>query len=134
MKEDRVMLGSHSLSVLAQEDQELLRLHLLLLSIHQDLVRSPGGLVARGGLLQDYLGVLVEQGDVLHVVLVLGEDSVAVLGAVRGHEMVAVIQVIAGGGCGGMLGRFREGGRDQGSRPVSHPVESLDLSLEDGAL
>ena len=92
------MLGSHSLSVLAQEDQELLRLHLLLLSIHQDLVRSPGGLVARGGLLQDYLGVLVEQGDVLHVVLVLGEDSVAVLGAVRGHEMVAVIQVIAGGG------------------------------------
>ena len=98
MKEDRVMLGSHSLSVLAQEDQELLRLHLLLLSIHQDLVRSPGGLVARGGLLQDYLGVLVEQGDVLHVVLVLGEDSVAVLGAIRGNEMVAVVQVIAGGG------------------------------------
>ena len=38
--------------------------------------------------------------DVLHVVLVLGEDCVTVLVTFRGHEMVAVIQVIAGDGSG----------------------------------
>ena len=88
------------LSVLAEEDQEFIRPHFLPLSIHQDLVRRSRRLISRGGFLKFNLGVLVVHDDVLHVVLVLGEDCVTVLVTFRGHEMVAVIQVIAGDGSG----------------------------------
>ena len=88
------------LFVLTQELHGFIRPHFLPLSIHEDLVRRSRRLISRGGFLKFNLGILVVHDEVLHVVLVLGEDCVTVLVTFRGHEMVAVIQVIAGDGSG----------------------------------
>jgi hypothetical protein len=72
--------------------------HNLLNTVHLKLEGSGETGVCCGRLLQHNLVVLMEDGDVHHTVLLLGQDSVGVsLGAVRGHKVVAVVQLVGVG-------------------------------------
>ena len=72
--------------------------HPLLSGLHLDSERCGRAGVAKCGLLNHKLVVLKEDHDVLDVVLLLGQDGVGVpLGAVGSHQVVAVVQVVAGG-------------------------------------
>ena len=77
--------------------------HTLLSGLHLDSERCGRAGVPKSRLLNHNLVVLNEDHDVLDVVLLLGQDGVGPtdtvgvpLGAVSSHQVVAVVQVVAG--------------------------------------
>jgi hypothetical protein len=98
----------------------------MLNTVHLNLEGRGEAGVTGGRRLEHNLVGLMEDGDVHHTVLLLGQDSVAVpLGAVRGHKVVAVVQLVAIG----LLIKSVDSALGQGALAVDRSAEDRLVEL-----